>query len=496
MLLIISPTSVQAADYLFAFMGGNARADLWLVDRSTGQVLLTETADTKTVAENIGHSGNIAFHHFSDTDQHAGWLADHLIRQALPKLQKMEKEEQLDVTSLSFFYALAGLDAVYKQADDNSGQLALRSFEQTVEATFQSDNRTLNAIYGVGDSALILRAINTITETSAHKKADVAVYADTYSIGFWGSDAGLLIQECFAENSAKTPAGGFFQLGSNGRQILFGENADGSLAEAVRRFWEKQGQHYTDTELQQRYQNSNNNELGGVLAELGSNAANWQLSEADLSTLNELVLATTQDIGKMLSEISPAAPGQKKPVIIIGFYADTLSATPEFYQALTNGLTNRYDPILIHGNELSLVLAGAAVQTFNEVETIMIQEKQRSVLLDAVKKASTQWQEAFNRSDAAGCAAQYETDAVMHARPFGTYTGTDEIHAFWLKLIDDGFADVAYINPKIEVLDEKSAIIRAGWTMNNAKGIIHKELWVLQPDGTAKLREDDFEVTP
>ncbi len=31
--------------------------------------------------------------------------------------------------------------------------------------------------------------------------------------------------------------------------------------------------------------------------------------------------------------------------------------------------------------------------------------------------------------------------------------------------------------------------------MNKASGVIHKELWVLQPDGTAKLREDYFEAT-
>jgi hypothetical protein len=31
--------------------------------------------------------------------------------------------------------------------------------------------------------------------------------------------------------------------------------------------------------------------------------------------------------------------------------------------------------------------------------------------------------------------------------------------------------------------------------MNKASGVIHKELWVLQEDGAAKLREDDFEAT-
>ncbi len=121
-------------------------------------------------------------------------------------------------------------------------------------------------------------------------------------------------------------------------------------------------------------------------------------------------------------------------------------------------------------------------------------EETMNKVLSAVYKASTEWKSAFNSGNAAACAAQYEADAVMHARPFGTFIGTEQIQAFWQKLIDDGFSDVEYIEPKIDVVDETSAVLKAGWKMNNAAGAIHKELWVLQADGTAKLREDDFEV--
>ncbi len=120
--------------------------------------------------------------------------------------------------------------------------------------------------------------------------------------------------------------------------------------------------------------------------------------------------------------------------------------------------------------------------------------KQAQTVLDAVKKASTEWKQAFNSGDAIGCAAQYESDAVMHARPFGTFTGTAEIQNFWQQLIDDGFTDVNYVEPQITVIDEATAILTSGWTMNKAAGVIHKEQWVLQEDGTAKLREDDFEA--
>ena len=77
----------------------------------------------------------------------------------------------------------------------------------------------------------------------------------------------------------------------------------------------------------------------------------------------------------------------------------------------------------------------------------MITENQRTNVLQALNKASEQWKSSFNSGDAAGCAAQYEQSAVMHARPFGTFTGREEIQSFWQKLIDDGFCDVDYMYP-------------------------------------------------
>jgi len=121
-------------------------------------------------------------------------------------------------------------------------------------------------------------------------------------------------------------------------------------------------------------------------------------------------------------------------------------------------------------------------------------DEQKNVVLLAVKDASERWKHAFNTGDAAGCAAQYEVNAVMKAEPFGEFKGTEAIQAFWQKLVDDGFTDVEYLDPEIEVIDESSALLKSGWKMNNAKGVIHRELWVLQADGSAKLREDHFEA--
>ena len=90
--------------------------------------------------------------------------------------------------------------------------------------------------------------------------------------------------------------------------------------------------------------------------------------------------------------------------------------------------------------------------------------------------------------------ALYEKDAVMVVEPFGRFTGHDEILGFWTSLVDQGFDDVVYSNTTMVVLDDKSARVSADWAMNKASGVITNELWVIQPDGRALLREDHFAV--
>ncbi len=90
----------------------------------------------------------------------------------------------------------------------------------------------------------------------------------------------------------------------------------------------------------------------------------------------------------------------------------------------------------------------------------------------------------------------YEEDAVMVAAPFGTFEGREAIQAFWQQIIDGGYDDVVYYNTTTRVVDRTltAARVSADWQMNKAHGIITNELWVLQPDGTALLREDHFEI--
>jgi ketosteroid isomerase-like protein len=115
-------------------------------------------------------------------------------------------------------------------------------------------------------------------------------------------------------------------------------------------------------------------------------------------------------------------------------------------------------------------------------------------ILTACKTAIAAWQTAFNSQDAAGCAAQYEESAVMHARPFGTFTGREEIQTFWQGIIDQGFNDVDYTDIEWVAMNDDSYVLTAKWTMNKAFGEVHHEQWRIQADGSALLAADDFEV--
>lgn len=115
-------------------------------------------------------------------------------------------------------------------------------------------------------------------------------------------------------------------------------------------------------------------------------------------------------------------------------------------------------------------------------------------MIEATQTASARWQASFNRADAAGCAACYEEDAVMVAKPFGTYRGRKAIQAFWQDLFDKGFAEVAYVEPKLTAQEDGTVLLASKWTMNKAHGVITRELWAPQSDGSMRLREDHFEA--
>lgn len=115
-------------------------------------------------------------------------------------------------------------------------------------------------------------------------------------------------------------------------------------------------------------------------------------------------------------------------------------------------------------------------------------------ILELCKDGIAQWQNAFNNHDAAGCAAQYTQDSVMIAKPFGTFTGRGEIQEFWQGIVDQGFAEVEYSDVQWQPAEEHGYILTSSWTMNKAFGVVHREHWIIDTDGKARLLSDEFEV--
>ncbi|MBL4661284.1 MAG: hypothetical protein JKY19_13075 [Alcanivoracaceae bacterium] len=155
---------------------------------------------------------------------------------------------------------------------------------------------------------------------------------------------------------------------------------------------------------------------------------------------------------------------------------------------------------LIHSRNLILAKADWIVpghgKLFKNIhkQTQSLNEADRIKVLNAVNKSSDDWINAFNTGNAIKAANAYEIDAVMTVLPFGTFTGRTQIQGFWDNLISQGFTNVRYLEPTIKVITAHSAIVTSKWEMNKAHGLITKELWIIQDDGTAKLRIDNFEV--
>ena len=126
------------------------------------------------------------------------------------------------------------------------------------------------------------------------------------------------------------------------------------------------------------------------------------------------------------------------------------------------------------------------------VETLSTSD--RAALIAEVSATSNAWIASFNAGNAEACAAGYEQDALMEAKPIGEYKGHDEIFTFWHSFIDSGAAELVYSNVKLTVIDATTVLLSADWRMNVGRGIITEERWVKGDDGKWRLRFDAFEV--
>jgi len=115
-------------------------------------------------------------------------------------------------------------------------------------------------------------------------------------------------------------------------------------------------------------------------------------------------------------------------------------------------------------------------------------------LKQAVAARSQEWIECFNNGDVDACVGAYQSDAVINAKPLGTFTGTSEIDAFWRPFIATGAGDLKYEDVKLQVIDSSTVLLSANWSMNVGRGVITMEKWVQQDDSNWLLVQDDFEI--
>lgn len=111
-----------------------------------------------------------------------------------------------------------------------------------------------------------------------------------------------------------------------------------------------------------------------------------------------------------------------------------------------------------------------------------------------VLKASENWISNFNKGNTTEIANAYTEDAIMVAKPFGTFEGRKTISKFWIPFVESGATDLKYTNTKVKIVSKTKAIISSDWSMNVGKGIITNETWI-KINGTWKVKNDHFEVT-
>ena len=111
-----------------------------------------------------------------------------------------------------------------------------------------------------------------------------------------------------------------------------------------------------------------------------------------------------------------------------------------------------------------------------------------------VLERSRQWVQDFNNKNVKACVDAYSINAVMDAKPLGTFKGISEIEGFWKPFIETGAGELEYSNVVVVVENENTALLKADWKMIIGRGIVIQERWVKQPDGKLLLEYDDFEV--
>ena len=117
-----------------------------------------------------------------------------------------------------------------------------------------------------------------------------------------------------------------------------------------------------------------------------------------------------------------------------------------------------------------------------------------NTIMEEVQQASQNWIRAFNEGNIDTCLAIYRSDAMIEARPMGTYKGGKAIQDFWRPFMKKGAGELVYSNIHLRPVNPSTVILSADWSMNVGRGIITCERWVKNEQQGWQLQEDRFEI--
>lgn len=139
--------------------------------------------------------------------------------------------------------------------------------------------------------------------------------------------------------------------------------------------------------------------------------------------------------------------------------------------------------------------------TINSIENNKLSAKVVKKLTREIDVITTDWEKNFikeaKKKKAQKIVDVYTEDGLVQALPassFGTFSGKENIRKFWQFALESGADDMKYHTKNMIVVDEKTVLLSATWSMNVFQGIITLEKWV-KVKNKWKLAEDNFEVT-
>ncbi|WP_186644849.1 alpha/beta fold hydrolase [Fluviispira vulneris] len=140
------------------------------------------------------------------------------------------------------------------------------------------------------------------------------------------------------------------------------------------------------------------------------------------------------------------------------------------------------------------------IKTINIIENNPVAKNTELKVTKDIIAATDNWERGFNldaeNKIAKNTISVYSEDAILQSIPvsFGNAEGKGNIQKYWQTVLNTGANNMKYLDRKVIVVDENTALLSSPWSMNKFKGIITLEKWI-KKNNNWTLVEDNFEAT-